>query len=163
MYIRSFHFYHIVEEDDMDFLNWIPFVAFQNLLQSQWLIWQAFYLLTTHPECLRKVTCKQNHDPTRVQQSILIPVSWWSILSKQTSFENGCLLWSLKNNHQSVGFRRRERTLEIVGGWVKMEMILQCLSALSWRSLLVSAYVINNIITSVQLDSANGTSEAHSI
>ena len=26
--IYSFHFYHIVEEDDMDFLNWIPFADF---------------------------------------------------------------------------------------------------------------------------------------
>ena len=67
----------------------------------------------------------------------------------------------LKKIHQSIGFRERQQ--EILGSCVRREMILQCLSALSWRSLLVSACVINNIIASVQLDSANGASEAHNI
>lgn len=60
-------------------------------------------------------------------------------------------------NSPVYGFRERQQ--EILGSWVE-EMILRCLSALSWRSLLVSACVINNIIASVQLDSANGADES---
>lgn len=160
--IYSFHFYHVVEEDDMDFLKLDSLCRFLEYIAGSETTLTGILFADNTPWVLKKGNLQTKSWPNKSTRN-----SHSSLMMVLDYFEQINTLWkwlaALESwkPHWSTGFR--ESWQGILGSWVRRKMILQCLSALNWRSLLISACVINNIIASVQLDSVNGTSEAHSI